>query len=148
MSVINMARTIKQIHPNALIMYKVGSFYQTIGKDAYITSYLFGYKLTDKSNLPVCGFPERAITKVKNKLENTKLDYLLLDTRNNYDVDEKSENKNLNSYDEVYEKAKTYMKRKNRIDRIYNELIDDINSKNIREKLKRVEEVLDEEWKI
>ena len=32
------------------------------------------------------------------RLENEKINYLLVDTRKNYDVDEKYDNKNLNNY--------------------------------------------------
>ena len=38
MSVINMAKNIKQVHPNSVICYKVGAFYHCYGKDAYIIS--------------------------------------------------------------------------------------------------------------
>ena len=40
MSVVNMAQNIKNIHPDYMIMYKVGGFYNCYGKDAYIASYL------------------------------------------------------------------------------------------------------------
>ena len=42
----------------------------------------------------------------------------MIDTRNNYEVDEKNDNKNLNTYLEVLEKAKKYIKVKNRLERI------------------------------
>ena len=39
-----------------------------------------------------------------------KINYINVDRRNNYEVDEKSDNKNLNKYDEIFEKAKQYIK--------------------------------------
>ena len=40
-----MAKNIKEVHPNALVCYKVGAFVNCYGKDAYIISYLFDYKI-------------------------------------------------------------------------------------------------------
>ena len=41
---------------------------------------------------------------------------MLIDTRNSYDVDEESDNKSLNTYDEKFEKAHKYIKIKRKID--------------------------------
>lgn len=35
MSVVSMAKDIKKVHPNFVICYKVGTFVQVLGKDAY-----------------------------------------------------------------------------------------------------------------
>lgn len=43
MGVLNMAKDIKKVHPEDVVMYKVGNFVQAFGKDAYI----FEYKLTN-----------------------------------------------------------------------------------------------------
>ena len=40
MSVVNMAKDIKKVHPEDVVMYKVGNFVQSFGKDAYILSYV------------------------------------------------------------------------------------------------------------
>ena len=116
MGVVSMAKDIKKVHPNDVVCYKVGAFVQTFGKDAYLISYLFDYSLRDaKENVPSCGFPKRAISKVCAKLEQKKINYVIIDTRNNYEVDEKSDNKNLNEYSETLEKAKNYVKTRNRV---------------------------------
>ena len=39
MSVVNMAKDIKKVHPEDVVMYKVGNFVQSFGKDAYILSF-------------------------------------------------------------------------------------------------------------
>ncbi len=36
MSLANMVRTIKQIHPEDVVLIKIGVFYHAYGKDAYI----------------------------------------------------------------------------------------------------------------
>ena len=40
MSVVNMAKNIKEVHPDTLVCYKVGAFVNCYGKDAYILSFL------------------------------------------------------------------------------------------------------------
>ena len=80
---------------------------QVIGKDSYIVSYLLGYAIKNTNdNIPTCGFPKNAINKVIVKLEKNKIDYVIIDTRNNYEVDSESYNKNLNNYDKILEKIK------------------------------------------
>lgn len=45
MSIINVVKNIKQIHPEYIAIIKVGKFYYSYGKDAYIISYIFNYKI-------------------------------------------------------------------------------------------------------
>ena len=146
MSVINMSKNIKDVHPNFLICYKVGSFYHSYGKDAYILSYLFGYKINTKNdNVSVSGFPKSALPKVTAKLEHNKINYMLLDTRNNYDIDVKEDNKNLNKYEELLEKAQKYIRTERRIERIIGVLKEENNEKKLKEKLSRIEELIYED---
>ena len=66
MSLANMVRTIKQIHPEDVVLIKIGVFYHAYGKDAYIISYLFGYKRNAfGENSSTCGFPKSALNYVK-----------------------------------------------------------------------------------
>ena len=146
MSVINMHKNIKEINPDFIILYKVGSFYHAYSKDAYIMSYLFGYyiKTVSKENIAMVGFPINGISKVKANLENKKINYILIDVRNNYDEDEKLDNKNLNTYEEQFEKAHKYIKIKRRIDKISEMLTFEIEKDGIKDKLRKIEEIIDE----
>lgn len=145
MSVLNMAKNIKEIHPEFVALFKVGSFYHAYGKDAYIMSYLFNYQMKmKKDNIYEIGFPKDTISRITAKLENEKINYMLIDTRNNYDVDEKYDNNNSNTYLEKFDKAFKYVRLKRRIDRISEALILEINNKNIKEKLRKIEEIIDE----
>ena len=102
-----MVKTIKEIHSKDVCLFKIGSFYHAYGRDSYILSYLFDYKLKDEGNsIKTCGFPVTNVSKIMAKLENKKINYILLDRRNSYDVDKKSDNGNLNCYDAIYEKAR------------------------------------------
>lgn len=100
-----MAKNIKPVHPEFLICYKVGNFYNSYGKDAYILSLFFNYKLkTVENNVVMVGFPKNAISKIMARLEREKINYIIIDTRNNYDIDEKENFGNLNKYNETFDK--------------------------------------------
>lgn len=138
----NTIKVIKQIHPEDVVMLKVGTFYHAYGKDSYILSYLFNYQLKKvESNYSTCGFPKSSINKVKATLEEKQINYVLVNRSENYEVEEKEEYKN-NKYMEYYNIAHKYVTRKNRINEIYDYLIENINNDRIKEKITRIEEVL------
>ena len=57
MSVTNIVKNIKQIHPEYVALIKIGKFYYSYGKDAYIISYIFNYKIKKvEENVCVCAF--------------------------------------------------------------------------------------------
>ena len=59
-----MIETIKEIHTKDICLFKIGTFYHAYGRDAYILSYMFGYKIKDlEKNYKECGFPVSAISK-------------------------------------------------------------------------------------
>ena len=94
------------MHPSCVVMVKIGNFYHMYGKDAYIFSYLLNYKINLKEDIPHCGFPINSISKVENILEKNKINYVLLDRRNNYDEEVKYINKQENKYEKNFERAK------------------------------------------
>lgn len=145
MSVINMAKSIKQVHPDSLICYKVGNFYHSYGKDAYILSYLFDYKINKlEENVSVSGFPKNAISKVMATVERKKLNYIIIDTRNNYNVDDEVSYDNLNKYNEIFEKAHKAVKLKRRVGRISETLLREEDL----EKIRKIEEIVYENRKV
>jgi len=146
MSIVNMMKTIKEIHDKDIVLLKVGSFYIAYGKDAHIIAYLFGYKVkpVDSSNYASCGFPVGSINKIKTTLENRKINYVMIDKKDNYDVEEQSDNKTQNNYDEIYEKAHRYIRLKDRIVGINNYLLDNINQEKIKTVILKIEEIIDE----
>ena len=145
MGVVNMAKHIKEIHPQHVICFKVGNFYNCYGKDAYIISYLFNYGVSNvENNLVTSGFPKNALSKNMARFEKEKLDYMVIDTRNNYDVDYKIEHKNLNTYEKVFEVAHKYVNIKRRIEKIADTLI---KEKNL-EKIRKIEKIAYEGRKV
>lgn len=142
MSIVTIIQEAKQIHPDYVIMTKVGKFYKVYGKDAYILSYLLQYKVKTEGKFMSLGFPDHSLKKVQSVLENRKINYLVLDSRTNYSIDEKQEFNNLNKYKEVYEKSKTYVNNQNRIERIYDYLMSEAYDDELKIKLAKIEEII------
>ena len=82
------------------------------------------------------------------KLEENKINYIIIDRRNNYEVDEKSDNGNLNKYNLYLEKSKKYINKKNKIEEIYNYLISNIENDTNNELIKKIESQINERRKI
>lgn len=143
-----MVRTIKEIHPIDIVLIKIGSFYYTYGKDSYIISYLFSYQIKKVENTYTCAFPTRSLNRIIATLENKKINYIGVDRRNNYAVDFQFDNKNLNKYDEVFEKAKKQISIQNRINEINNYLNENIKQNNIKEIIYEIEKIINERRKI
>lgn len=149
MSIINIVKNIKQVHPEHIILIKIGKFYYSYSKDAYIISYIFEYKLKNiEENIKVCAFPVFILNKIMAKLEENKINYIIIDRRNNYEVDEKSDNGNLNKYNLYLEKSKKYINQKNKIEEIYNYLISNIENDTNNELIKEIERQINERRKI
>ena len=73
MGVKNIVDVVMKIHRKDVVLVKEGSFYHVYGKDAYIISYLFRYKIKEIEGIKACGFPKNSINKVVSKLETNKL---------------------------------------------------------------------------
>jgi DNA mismatch repair protein MutS len=66
-------RAIKQKYPDAILLFRVGDFYETFGQDAVITSQVLGITLTKRNNgsatsLELAGFPHHAVDTYLHKL--------------------------------------------------------------------------------
>ena len=140
-----MIENIKQIHTHDICMFKIGNFYHVYGRDAYIIAYLFQYKLrsVDKE-IYECGFPVQSIPKITAKLQNNKISYVLIDRRNNYEVDEKEDFKNLNRYMRYYNKARNFVNIKKRIEFISEYLAKNVETEGVNKKIRQIEEILNE----
>ena len=138
----------KRLHPEYICLFKIGSFYCAYNRDAYIMSYLFKYKIRDKKDEKEVGFPVDSVNKIKARLEQEKVNYILVETRTEYDITEKCDLNNSNKYNDIYAKARNYVNYKLRVDSIYKILLDTINEKDFRKILAKVEEIVYEEGKI
>lgn len=146
MGIINIVQNVKKIHENYVVLIHVGNFYYCYGRDCYILSYLFPYKINIlKNKIYSCSFPSTVLAKITNQLENKKINYIVLDKRHNYEVDEKQNFKNINTYQKYYEKGKEKYSTKMRIEKIYQYLMENINDKQL---ITEVEEKINERRKI
>ena len=145
MGTINVVKSIKMVYPACMVLVKVGTFYDVYSKDAYIISYLLKYKIKEKEKIPTCSFPVSSLSKVENILEKNKINYIVVDKRNNYDEDQKVINKKENNYDKVFEKAKVSVEIMLRIQKIYDKLLQSRDDLQINNKLEEIEKVLQDD---
>ncbi len=66
-------RAIKQKYPDAVLLFRVGDFYETFGEDAIIASRVLGITLTKRNNgaassSELAGFPHHALDTYLHKL--------------------------------------------------------------------------------
>lgn len=66
-------RAIKQKYPDAILLFRVGDFYETFGEDAILTSRILGITLTKRNNggaasSELAGFPHHALDTYLHKL--------------------------------------------------------------------------------
>jgi DNA mismatch repair protein MutS len=66
-------RAIKQKYPDAILLFRVGDFYETFGEDAVITSKVLGITLTKRNNgaassSELAGFPHHSLDTYLHKL--------------------------------------------------------------------------------
>ncbi len=59
-------RKVKERHPNAILLFRMGDFYETFGDDAALVSRILGITLTRRANgkaadVPLAGFPYHAL---------------------------------------------------------------------------------------
>src|ERR1043165_35254 len=66
-------REIKSKYPDAVLLFRVGDFYETFGEDAHVASRVLGITLTKRSNgsassVDLAGFPHHALETYLHKL--------------------------------------------------------------------------------
>ena len=64
---------IKQKHPDAILLFRVGDFYETFGEDAIAASRILGIVLTKRANgsaseIELAGFPHHSLDTYLPKL--------------------------------------------------------------------------------
>ena len=142
MSAITIVKEIKAVHPEYVALTKRGGFYSAYGKDAIIIAGLFSYKVVEKENMPTCSFPTKSLSKVIARLEREKINYLLVDSSDNFRIDSKENYKNLNNYTKQYKKVHENVRNAMRIDKINEFLSKNASSKEIKNIITRIEEMI------
>ena len=144
--ILNIVKTVKQVCKNYVVLVEIGTFYYCYGKDTFIINYLEKYKIKIlENNIYSCSFPKTAYNKIITQLENKRINYIVLDRRNNYEEQESNNYKNLNNYEKYYELGKAENAIKIRIDKITNYLN---THKNEKELISQIESLINERRKI
>jgi len=58
----------REVPPGAIVMFRLGDFYEMFGEDAVIASPILGATLTHRGDQPMCGVPYHAINSYLAKL--------------------------------------------------------------------------------
>ena len=72
MGVMQMAEQIKLVHQDYLLLFKVGMFYDTYGKDSYIIAGNFDYSQNTVNGIQKCGFSRKVLRKSYNYIRKQK----------------------------------------------------------------------------
>lgn len=140
---------VKEVHPQDICMYKKGSFYHVYDKDANIMAYFFGYKIKEIRGGEIqAGFPQVSLQKVLNKLEEYQINYVVMDRRNQYDVDFKKNFALANQYELYCRLARKYTNCLKRIDKLSRFLKENIHKEEFLELISRLEKIAYERRKV
>ena len=138
-----MAQRLKESYPDTICLVECGKFYRCYEKDAYIISYLLGYKLNSTSANDMAGFPNGSIKEVTDKLMRNKVNYKIfkadkfsIEVINSFSVDDE------NNYENIYEKSYRYIKLECRVNKLAQKLIEKIENNKMDEVLTKVEEII------
>lgn len=73
----------KKAHPNAVILFRVGGFFEMLELDAYIIRKLLGFKMSfrqkGKDYIPMVGFPPSVLSVHVAKLSEHKVGYVVVE---------------------------------------------------------------------
>ena len=58
----------REVPPGAILMFRLGDFYEMFGEDAVVASPILGATLTHRGNQPMCGVPYHALNSYLAKL--------------------------------------------------------------------------------
>lgn len=143
MGIINIVRTIKELHKEDIVMIRVGKFLNVYGKDAVIISYMYNYQIKKvEGNVNCCGFPEVALNKVISRLEDKYINYKVIDRSNEYNIELEEDYKKKNKYNEIYNIANRYITKRNKVNEIYGYLIENLTSDEINSKIEEIEKIV------
>lgn len=98
-----------------------------------------------EENIYLSAFPKTAYNKIISKLEENKINYIILDRRNNYAEREKSNNENLNNYEKYYQISRQELAIRMRIEKIKKYL--ELNMQD-KELITKIERIINERRKI
>lgn len=129
MKVIDLYKENKERYPKYVVLIKVGVFYETYNEDCFVLNNLFGYKIKNICDYYRTGFPINSYSKVIEKLNKTKINYLIIGdeivkrkfNKNQYDCYIKTDLNIDQRIDDIYKKLK-YLKLNSNISTLLNKI--------------------------
>ena len=68
MNVMNQYREAKEKHPNMMLLFRIGDFYELFDEDATTAAKLIGLTVTKRGETPMAGFPHHQLENYLHKL--------------------------------------------------------------------------------
>ena len=142
MKIIDIYNKYKKEYNEYVIIIESGVFYYVLNDDCGVINKLLDYKIKYLCGNFSIGFPSNSINKVTEKLNTKEINYLVLKkSSDGYIIDEKNKENNNNYGNYLIDLSRlNYLN--DRINRIYNKLLDRINDNDIEEKLLQMEKLL------
>lgn len=135
---IDLFRILKLDYKNYIILFKSGSFYISFDEDSLILNKLFNYKILNLKNNIKVGFPLNCLDIVISKLQELKINYIIVEDKIIKDKYESDDNYFLKYTSSVFEVVSI----NNRIDKIVNK-IKNMNNNDIIYILDEIENLID-----
>ena len=79
MKLIDTYNSYKIKYKEYVVLIKSGIFYECLNDDIGIMYSLFHYKIKNKGNNYIVGFPKNSIVKVTDNLKHNKINYIVLE---------------------------------------------------------------------
>lgn len=137
-------------YPDSILLVLSGNFYNVYGKDTYILSYIFKYKIKEKIYKTIedkdeyilnTGFPRNSLDRVLLELEDKKINYVIK-VKDKKDIFK--DFKKLNTYKRKYEASKKYCVDKMKINEIVCMLEDLCGKKEFKNVIEKIQEDIKE----
>ena len=135
---IDLFRILKLDYKEYVILFKSGSFYVSFDEDSIILNKLFNYKILNLKNNIKVGFPLGNINNVTSKLEELKINYIIIDNKS---IVKKYENED-NNFKEFTSSVFEVISINERINKIIDKL-KSIDNDSIKEILDEIESMID-----
>lgn len=141
MKVIEIYQEYKEKYPDYFLLIKVGKFYEVYFSDTKLIHMIMGYKIRKTaSDIPQVGFPSTSLAKVMKELIKRKVNYMILEKDETYKITEKKRFQK-NQYQEITQQFSKEYQTRERIERIYHNLLERIEDNHIHDILTEVERV-------
>lgn len=132
----------KNRYENYIIIYKVGNFYNVLGKDTVILHEIMHYQIKEHTGIPKIGFPIISLEKVLRALTKAKMNYLVLEKEEGIVKIKIKKRFKDNAYEDYSKQSESLYEKKEQIKKVENLLLEKIEDADFSLYIKRIEELL------